>query len=56
MTKRLRQIPSDRELYRRLWNDPTLRMIYDLETTNTGILKGLAKQGENEQNGTQFVI
>ena len=25
MTKRLRQIPSDRELYRRLWNDPTLR-------------------------------
>ena len=24
MAKRLRQIPSDRELYRRLWNDPTL--------------------------------
>ncbi len=22
LTKRLRQIPSDRELYRRLWNDP----------------------------------
>jgi len=29
---------------------------YDIETTNTGILKGLDKQGENEQNGTQFVI
>jgi hypothetical protein len=31
MTKRLRQIPSDRELYRRLWNDPTLRIICDIE-------------------------
>jgi len=31
MTKRLRQIPRDRELYRRLWNDPTLRMICDIE-------------------------
>jgi len=31
MTKRLRQIPSDRELYRRLWNDPALRMICDIE-------------------------
>jgi len=31
MTKRLRQIPSDRELYRRLWNDPTLKMICDIE-------------------------
>jgi len=31
MTKRLRQIPSDRELYRRLWNDPTLRMVCDIE-------------------------
>jgi len=31
MTKRLRQIPSDRELYRRLWSDPTLRMICDIE-------------------------
>jgi len=31
MTKRLRQIPSDRELYRRLWNDPLLRMICDIE-------------------------
>ena len=31
MAKRLRQIPSDRELYRRLWNDPTLRMICDIE-------------------------
>ncbi len=29
---------------------------YDIETTNTGIMKGLDKQGENEQNGTQFVI
>ena len=29
---------------------------YDIETTNTGILKGLDKQEENEQNGTQFVI
>ncbi len=31
MAKRLRQIPSDRELYRRLWNDPLLRMICDIE-------------------------
>jgi transposase len=31
LTKRLRQIPSDREPYRRLWNDPTLRMICDIE-------------------------
>jgi len=31
LTKRLRQIPSDRELYRRLLNDPTLRMICDIE-------------------------
>ena len=31
LTKRLRQILSDRELYRRLWNDPTLRMICDIE-------------------------
>ena len=31
MTKRLRKIPSDRELYRRLWNDPLLRMICDIE-------------------------
>jgi transposase len=31
ITKRLRQIPSDRELYRRLWNDSTLRMICDIE-------------------------
>ena len=31
LTKRLRQIPSDRELYRRLWNDPLLRMICDIE-------------------------
>jgi len=29
---------------------------YDIETTNTGILKGLDKQGENEQNGPRFVI
>ncbi|NQT08641.1 hypothetical protein HQ586_06150, partial [Candidatus Bathyarchaeota archaeon] len=25
------QIPSDRELYRRLWNDPTLKMICNIE-------------------------
>ena len=31
MAKRLRQILSDRELYQRLWNDPTLRMICDIE-------------------------
>jgi transposase len=31
LAKRLRQIPSDRELYRRLWNDPLLRMICDIE-------------------------
>jgi hypothetical protein len=29
---------------------------YDIETTNKGILKGLAKQGENKQNGIRFVI
>jgi len=31
VVKRLRQIPSDRELYRRLWNDPRLREICDIE-------------------------
>ena len=29
--KQLRCIPSDRELYRRLWNDETLREICDIE-------------------------
>jgi len=29
--KRLRQVPSDKELYRRLWNAPALRMICDIE-------------------------
>ena len=29
---------------------------YHIETANTGILKGLAKRGESEQHGTQFVI
>ncbi len=29
---------------------------YDIETTKTGILKGLAKHGEKEQNRTRFVI
>ena len=31
MIKQLRYIPSDRELYRRLWNDETLREICDIE-------------------------
>lgn len=31
VAKRLRQIPGDRELYRRLWNDPELREICDVE-------------------------
>jgi transposase len=31
VVKRLRQIPSDRELYRRLWDDPMLREICDIE-------------------------
>jgi len=31
MVKQLQHIPSDRELYRRLWNDETLRMICDIE-------------------------
>jgi len=31
IVKRLRQIPSDRELYRRLWNDENLREICDIE-------------------------
>jgi len=29
--KRVQQIPSDRELYRRLWTDPDLREICDIE-------------------------
>ena len=29
--KRVQQVPSDRELCRRLWNDPELRMICDVE-------------------------
>ncbi len=29
---------------------------YDIETTSTGTRKGLAKQRENEQQGTRFVI
>ena len=29
---------------------------YDIEITNTGTLKGLAKQREKEQPGTRFVI
>ena len=29
--KRLKQIPSDRELYRRLWNDQALREVCDIE-------------------------
>ena len=32
IVKRLRQIPNDRELYRRLWNDPELRRICDIES------------------------
>ena len=31
MIKQLRYIPSDRELYRRLWNDEALREICDIE-------------------------
>jgi len=31
MVKRLRQIPSDGELYRRLWDDPILREICNIE-------------------------
>ena len=31
IVKRLRQIPSDRELYRRLWSDEELRKICDIE-------------------------
>jgi len=31
IVKQLRNIPSDRELYRRLWNDEALRMICDIE-------------------------
>jgi transposase len=30
--KKAKQIPSDRELYRRMWNDETLREICDIET------------------------
>lgn len=29
--KRVKQIPSDKELYRRLWNDPDLREVCDIE-------------------------
>ena len=35
MIKQLRHIPSDRELYRRLWNDETLREICDIEEKET---------------------
>ena len=31
MIKRLQQVPSDRELYRRLWNNPELRLVCDIE-------------------------
>jgi IS5 family transposase len=31
IVKRFRNIPSDRQLYRRLWNDPELRHICDIE-------------------------
>jgi len=31
VVKQLKNIPSDRELYRRLWNDETLRTICDIE-------------------------
>ena len=31
IVKRAKQIPSDRELYRRLWNDPDLREVCDIE-------------------------
>jgi len=31
IVKRIRNIPSDRELYRRLWNNPKLREICDIE-------------------------
>jgi len=31
VVKQLRNIPSDRELYRRLWNDESLRLICDIE-------------------------
>jgi IS5 family transposase len=31
IVKRLQQVPSDRELYRRLWNDPEMREVCDLE-------------------------
>jgi transposase len=31
IVKRFRNIPSERELYRRLWNDPELRLICDVE-------------------------
>jgi transposase len=31
IVKRLQQVPSDRELYRRLWNDADMREICDLE-------------------------
>ena len=31
IVKRLQQVPSDRELYRRLWSDPEMREVCDLE-------------------------
>jgi transposase len=31
MAKRLQQVTSDRELYRRLWSDPEMRIVCDLE-------------------------
>jgi transposase len=35
--KRVKQIPSDRELYRRLWTNEDLREICDIENTNNPI-------------------
>ena len=49
MTKRLRQIPSDRELYRRLWNDPLLRMICNIDyDREIAIIAELTEGGERK--------
>ena len=38
MVKLLRNIPSDRELYRRLWSDEKLRTICDIEEGENRII------------------
>ena len=44
------------EMTKKLINMVEQFITYDIETTSTGTRKGLAKQRENEQQDTRFVI